>query len=84
MLLTGLQKKTLLAAIEEGGRQMLSSEVTRAIGANPSSVQKALPKLTESNILREKAAGERTATVSRLRSSPLDQARGKRRRVTFK
>jgi hypothetical protein len=53
--LTGLQKKTLLAAVEEGGRQMQSRKVTRAIGANPSSVQKALLKLTESNILREEA-----------------------------
>lgn len=57
--LTSLQKKTLLAVVEEDGRQMQSRKVTRAIGVNPSSVQKALIKLTESNILREEAtAGE--------------------------
>jgi len=55
--LTSLQKKTLLAVVEENGRQMQSRKVTRAIGANPSSVQKALLRLTESNILREEMTG---------------------------
>jgi uncharacterized protein len=55
--LTSLQKKTLLAVVEEEGRQMHSRKVTAAIGTNPSSVQKALLKLTESNILREEATG---------------------------
>ncbi len=55
--LTSLQKKTLLAVVEENGRHMQSRKVTRAIGANPSSVQKALLRLTESNILREEMTG---------------------------
>jgi len=51
--LTAIQKKTLLAVIEEGGRLLQSQEVTRRIGTTPASVRKALLKLMDSNILRE-------------------------------
>lgn len=53
--LTAIQKKTLLAVVEEGGKLLQSQEVTRRIGTTPASVRKALLKLMDSNILREEA-----------------------------
>jgi energy-coupling factor transporter ATP-binding protein EcfA2 len=58
--LTAIQKKTLVAVVEEGGRRLQSQEVTRRVGTTPASVRKALLKLMDSNILREEAASGET------------------------
>jgi Fe2+ or Zn2+ uptake regulation protein len=58
--LTAIQKKTLVAVVEEGGRLLQSQDVTRRIGTTPASVRKALLKLMDSNILREDAAAGET------------------------
>jgi uncharacterized protein len=51
--LTAVQQKTLLAVIEEGGMNLRSHKVVRAIGKGASTIQRALEALLDRDILRE-------------------------------
>jgi AAA+ ATPase superfamily predicted ATPase len=57
--LTAVQQQTLAAVIKEGGVQMLSAEVARAVGRGASTVAKSLSALVGRDILREEeSAGD--------------------------
>jgi uncharacterized protein len=50
---TGIQQKTLVAVIKEGGINLQSIKVSRAVGTGPSSVRRALQALIARDVLRE-------------------------------
>ncbi len=55
--LTAIQQKTLVAVIEEGGANLQSIKVVKALGKGPSTVQRSVEALISRDILREEEAG---------------------------
>ncbi len=51
--LTTIQKKTLMAAVEENGQNLQSNRITTKSGVSPSSVRKSLESLISKDILRQ-------------------------------
>lgn len=51
--LTAIQQKTLIAVLQEGGRNLLATKVAQVIGKGPSTIKRALTAMLERDLLRE-------------------------------
>lgn len=61
--LTSIQQQTLLAVVEQGGMNLLSTRTSQAIGRGPATIRKSLQSMTDSGILRE----EQSVRANRVR-----------------
>jgi len=56
--LTAIKQKTLILVITEGGSNLQSMRVVRALGKGPSTVRRSLGAFMDRGILREESGGD--------------------------